>query len=347
MNNWLYLSVNLFVVLGPLLLIFLTKSGRKHYLPQLPKYLLSLTPIAIGFILWDIFAVEARHWDFNPEFILGIKFAGLALEEYLFFFTVPFALLFTYQCVLRFISGKFEIKAKTEPKTLVAKAKTSSYVWLTAVLSTVSLIISFSLTGYTQLVVIAFAITLALILIINPSLLRSKSFWAFMTIQFGLFFLTNLILTALPVITYGETAILGARVITIPVEDFIYSFCLTALNILIFSKLLPMKLNKYKVLSIGVFCYWIFLIGFAALDSQGLFGEDIGLDASLATSSLARVMFMDIGGLSSLVAAWMLFSSKWKLRYLFACLSLVAGSFVALPYVAFWLWKQQASVSQA
>jgi lycopene cyclase domain-containing protein len=51
------------------------------------------------FWLWDIAAVRRGHWNFNEEFILGWRWAGLPLEEYLFFIVVGFVSLFTYEAV--------------------------------------------------------------------------------------------------------------------------------------------------------------------------------------------------------------------------------------------------------
>jgi hypothetical protein len=94
-----------------------------------------------------------------------------------------------------------------------------------------------------------------------------------------------------------------------------------------------------KLLALLILGYWVFLIGFAVVDNRGLLGSDIGLIQSLQTSSLARVMFMDIGGLSTVVALWILFTTKYRIRYLVAGITLIVGSFVALPYIAYTIWK--------
>jgi len=53
-------------------------------------------------------------------------------------------------------------------------------------------------------------------------------------ISFIPFFIVNYILTSLPVVEYNPEAILGIRVLTIPVEDFFYSFAMISGWIIIY-----------------------------------------------------------------------------------------------------------------
>lgn len=95
----------------------------------------------------------------------------------------------------------------------------------------------------------------------------------------------------------------------------------------------------HKPISILIILTWLSLILFLILDAQGLFGTDIGIQKTLESSSFARGMFADIGAISTFVSGIMLFCTKSKLRYLFAPLTLFIGSFAALPYFAYILWR--------
>jgi hypothetical protein len=100
-------------------------------------------------------------------------------------------------------------------------------------------------------------------------------------------------------------------------------------------------MKKTKLLSLFLLLMWIFLLVYSSFDAQGRLGSDIGLQASLATSSIARVMFMDIGVLSTLIALFIATRKASGIKYLFALLTLVFGSFAALPFLAYYYWTKE------
>ncbi|WP_127501293.1 lycopene cyclase domain-containing protein [Actinoplanes solisilvae] len=54
------------------------------------RVLLTLLPVAIVFVLWDLAAIAAGHWRFDPAQITGILLpGGLPIDEVLFFVVVP------------------------------------------------------------------------------------------------------------------------------------------------------------------------------------------------------------------------------------------------------------------
>ncbi len=62
--------------------------------------LIAIVIPAIPFLLWDAL-VTGAHWHFNPLYVSGIKIINLPIEEILFFITVPFACLFTWEMIIR------------------------------------------------------------------------------------------------------------------------------------------------------------------------------------------------------------------------------------------------------
>ena len=62
--------------------------------------LIAIVIPAIPFLLWDAL-VTGAHWHFNPLYVSGIKIINLPVEEILFFITVPFACLFTWEMIIR------------------------------------------------------------------------------------------------------------------------------------------------------------------------------------------------------------------------------------------------------
>lgn len=62
---------------------------------------LTLAPVIAIFAGWDLAASALGHWDFDPRFVLGWRFGGLPLEEWLFFVVVPVCAILTYEAVGR------------------------------------------------------------------------------------------------------------------------------------------------------------------------------------------------------------------------------------------------------
>ena len=64
------------------------------------RLLLTILPVAIVFVLWDLAAIAAGHWWFDPGQITGIMFpGGLPLDEVLFFVVVPLCAILGFEAV--------------------------------------------------------------------------------------------------------------------------------------------------------------------------------------------------------------------------------------------------------
>lgn len=66
---------------------------------QLRRLALSIAPMAVVFVLWDVAATRAGHWAFDPAQTLSPRVLGLPLEELAFFVVIPLAGLLTYEAV--------------------------------------------------------------------------------------------------------------------------------------------------------------------------------------------------------------------------------------------------------
>lgn len=99
-----------------------------------------------------------------------------------------------------------------------------------------------------------------------------------------------------------------------------------------------------KGFAVVIIFYWMFMLLFFAIDSVGLIADtSFDINETLAGSSFARGMFLDIGGLSMVIAAWMVVATKGWYRWIFAVASLFVGSVAALPYISFYLWNEAES----
>ena len=212
-----YLLINILIIFFPLILSF--DKNLKFY-RNVPHVLQSIAFISTAYIIWDVIATERGDWSFNSEHLIGFYILSLPIEEILFFITVPYSCIFIYETVLFYIKEKklnFNNKLFVIPSILLVILGTIFYDQ-----------------NYTFTVsVFASAFFIGAILF-NESLLDSRNFWITILIGFIPFLIVNYFLTSIPVVTYNEAAFSGKRFITIPYEDFLYSFSMISLWILFY-----------------------------------------------------------------------------------------------------------------
>jgi len=170
---------------------------------------------AIPFLLWDAL-VTGAHWHFNPKYVSGIKIINLPIEEILFFITVPFACLFTWEMIIR-----------------RAKEKQIYMHWLRLLLylALPAGIYFFSIgKQYTGLTLSFLFIANLVDQFLKTNLLFDKRFYFYLLLIVIFTLIFNGYLTWRPVVTYGVEYQLDFRIITIPVEDFFYGISLLWMN---------------------------------------------------------------------------------------------------------------------
>jgi lycopene cyclase domain-containing protein len=78
--------------LEPMLKVNVLRRGR--------RLLLTLLPVVTVFVVWDLLAIAAGHWRFDPSQITGIVLPGrLPLDEVLFFVVVPVCAVLGFEAV--------------------------------------------------------------------------------------------------------------------------------------------------------------------------------------------------------------------------------------------------------
>jgi lycopene cyclase domain-containing protein len=64
------------------------------------RLLLTLLPVLAVFVVWDLYAVHAGHWTFDPAQTWGwVLPGGLPIEEVLFFVVVPVCSVLAFEAV--------------------------------------------------------------------------------------------------------------------------------------------------------------------------------------------------------------------------------------------------------
>jgi lycopene cyclase domain-containing protein len=226
----LYLKVLLFSFVIPFIYSFNSKIRfNRYFLPLFIALLVS----AIPFLLWDIYFTYLGVWGFNSEYHSGILVFDLPLEEILFFFIIPFCFLFTY-----FVFKKFNKFNLLYNKVLL---RTFSVILL------VIGILSYD-KAYTLSVCL-----LSSIFMLNISFSKSK--WngyflsTYIIISLIPMVIVNGILTGLldqntPPVWYNNDEFIGVRLLTIPLEDFLYNFVLMYSNYILFEFYCRRKQNN-------------------------------------------------------------------------------------------------------
>ena len=92
-----YLLIDLFSVMIPAIFSFHPKI---RFCEKFKAFFAANAVSAICFISWDVAFTAKGIWGFNEQYIMGLHFLNLPVEEVLFFFCIPFACLFTYHCFI-------------------------------------------------------------------------------------------------------------------------------------------------------------------------------------------------------------------------------------------------------
>ncbi len=176
-------------------------------------YPLTVSILTVGsvFILKDHYFTSHGIWYFNPFHVSGVKLLSIPVEEALFFVAVPFSCLFLYESIRAYFQEvEIKIYVKLGSYLMALLAFTSAYLCWGRVYS------------------FMFALLVGIVFLAEPfipgKLFKSGLYWFWMFLCFVLFLIFNYVLTSIPVVLYNSAHISNIRILTIPVEDFLYNF---------------------------------------------------------------------------------------------------------------------------
>lgn len=214
MNN-LYLWINIGTIIFPLLLSF---DKKVAFYKKVPTLLPSIIITALFFLVWDQWFTEMHIWGFNAIYLTGYYIGEIPIEEVMFFFTVPYACVFIYECLRAYIK-----KNETFEEL---------YRWFTLLFFGVSctLLYWFNDRLYTAITCLVLSLILGTHLTVIRRRYMSWFYFAFLVSLIPML-LVNGILTAKPVVYYNNLEITGFRLGSIPIEDFFYNMCMFAMCI--------------------------------------------------------------------------------------------------------------------
>lgn len=234
MAQYTYLIVNILTIMICFSFSFHPKIRFYRYFGA---FLLASVTVGVPFIIWDIWFTARGVWWFDDKYIMGLRIAGLPIEEILFFVCIPFSCVFTHYCLNKFFDWGWA-------------ARYNNGITVAGCLLAILSLLKYSNELYTAFT----AIVLFLTLIIMNRIVKYNGLGqltlAYLLLMPG-FITVNGVLTGTgldsPVVNYTPSAITGYRILTIPLEDFAYGYVLVLFNIMVFN-----AIRGKKTLTIAV-----------------------------------------------------------------------------------------------
>ena len=217
----------LYILLGSVIVPALFSIFFIDFIKKWKHFFLSTSVVAFFFLLWDAWFTANGVWGFNESYCAGLFLLGMPIEEWLFFFIIPFCSLFTHFAFFYAF-----------PNLKLSKRIT---IGITLVL--IGLAFCLAILNYDR------AYTCVNFLVLVVVLLQGLKFGVELLQQFYIsflivlipFFIVNGILTGAgidsPIVWYNNADNLNIRFYTIPCEDIGYAFSMLYSNLLIFNYL--------------------------------------------------------------------------------------------------------------
>ena len=231
-SSYAYILVDLFCLAGPFLLSF---HKSVAFYKNFKALFIGLLVMFTVYLPWDILFTHWGIWNFNATYTLHYRWFLLPLEEWLFFIAVPFACVFTFECVRHFKKS--------------APSKTFTTISATTILLISSCLCVYS--GVKELWYTFSATLLCSALLLFHIQRRSEFLGYFLFAWFILlipFYISNGILTGLhfydyplintnqvniteAIVRYNNQFNLGIRIWSVPIEDFFYGLAMVLLTL--------------------------------------------------------------------------------------------------------------------
>ena len=231
-SSYAYILVDLFCLAGPFLLSF---HKSVAFYKNFKALFIGLLVMFTVYLPWDILFTHWGIWNFNATYTLHYRWFLLPLEEWLFFVAVPFACVFTFECVRHL--------KKTAPTTTFTKIASSTIVIAATI---------FCIYGGSKELWYTFSASLLCLGLLIFHMLRKTPYLGYFLFAWMIllipFFISNGILTGLhfykyslintsevditeAIVRYNNNFNLGIRIWSVPIEDFFYGLAMVLLTL--------------------------------------------------------------------------------------------------------------------
>lgn len=220
---FLYLLLNLGSISIPFIYSF---EKKMRFIKHWKAVFLSLTIVATVFLIWDAIFTANDVWGFNSAYHLNILLFGMPIEEWMFFFCIPYASIFIHYSLAYF-----------KPNLLISE-KITKIITVFFIVILVPVIILNTDKAYTFInySFVVFVLLMGFFFGIK----HLQRFYISFLIILVPFFIVNGILTGTgleePVVWYNNLENLGVRLLTIPIEDIGYAFTMLFGNVLLIER---------------------------------------------------------------------------------------------------------------
>ena len=216
--QYTYLLIDFFTVI----ICFIFSFHKKiNFAAHFSSFIKAGIIVAIPFIIWDIWFTQQGVWWFDTRYTTGLQLYNLPIEEVLFFICIPFACVFTYYTLTKYINWDWTIRYNVPFMVIFG----------------VCMVIVFTQhhdLQYTAWTSALNALTMLVFLLYLKPPWVFRSFVIYLILLPG-FFLVNGILTGSglpsPVVNYNSDEFLNVRMVTIPIEDSVYGYLLIVWNL--------------------------------------------------------------------------------------------------------------------
>lgn len=231
--HYTYLLLNIGSILPPLLLSF---DKKVAFFKKWKAFFMANAIMLTFFIIWDVLFTQQGIWGFNDNYLVGLRIAGLPIEEWLFFICIPYASVFLYETFRCWIPG--------DPFKAIGK----SFLISVGVLSLVLCVLSWGqwYTFFTCLFLLggcvmlrgkdhswigwfAFSYLIVLIpFIIVNGVLTGIEFWNYPLLNLNPEGVLD------QVVWYNNDHNMGIRIFSVPLDDTLYGMLMLGMNVAIY-----------------------------------------------------------------------------------------------------------------
>ena len=238
MQNYYYIALDICSFLIPFLFSF--EKKWMNFIRFWKPFFSAIILVGLFFIIWDIYFAYENVWGFNNEYLIGIRWFELPLEEWLFFLLIPYASNFIHYSLEYFF-----------PKLELSKNITQS---ITIVLFVMSLgIFIWNLDKIYTAASFGLFVLLMLFQMLFQWKYARRFYLSFIVIYIPFFFVNSALTGSYsdnPVVFYNDAENLGIRIGTMPLEDSFYCFSMLYGSVLVF-EFLRKKWNYSQTLSLN------------------------------------------------------------------------------------------------
>jgi len=223
-GHYTYLLLNIFAISAPFLLSF---DKKVAYYRNWGRLLAGILFMWAVFIPWDEWFTQRGVWAFNADYLIGIYWGSLPVEEWMFFFAIPYATIFIYACLKGWL-----------PKW--GRGWGKPFAWGVTVFS-VGMALVFHDRLYT-LITFTLLPVMIWLHVARHGFVHLGRFALMWLIHLIPFFTVNGVLTAWPVVSYNDAENMGFRIGSVPFEDAFYSMLMLLMVLTVFERSAP-KVN--------------------------------------------------------------------------------------------------------